>query len=552
MAADGFLSADVRSRRAEADKLLHLAALAESYSVHDPDVMVEVLVEGFVRIGGEGTPKVSEFLALEAAGLMGCSPATAAGKLADVLDLKHRHQFLWRAVQELELETWKGLWAARRCRVLDGATADKVANTWLERQEGLAWSAAKDLLEQLIVALDVEAAAQKEALALSERKVSIWDHRHGTLKLTARLAALDARYLDAAVDQLAGVLERIHLADDEQPWPLESKDELRSAALGILAHPAYALALLQQDTQQPLVTTEVPNESLAGLSPQAWAALMADPPTVDEDVVVPDPGPHVLSGREIAELRYRAPAPPPEWALPPREPPDDGLPPDPAVDAACSSSPVGGCQGWTVPTSAPGRRPPCCCTGHTCGTIDVPPSKLRPRAQVVIHLNAADLIAYGQGVPRGSAWIEKAGHVTIETLTRMLRHSDVVAKPIVDLNELPVEDRYAPSSALRESVEYLFPVEAFPFATRSSRGLQIDHTISWGRGPDGGKTELPNLAPLGVKAHNAKTAGYWHCQPARPGQLLWRSPLGFRYLRSPGGTTRLDDHHLYRDVCPVS
>ena len=300
--------------------------------------------------------------------------------------------------------------------------------------------------------------------------------KHGTLKLTARLSALDARYLDAAVEQIAGVLERIHLTDDDIDWPIETKNELRSAALGILAHPAYALALLQQDAQQPLPLREPPEEEPSPVSP-------------------------------------------------------------PAVDA-----------GGEHP-AAPGRRPPCCCGGHTCGTITVPLSKLRPTAQVIVHLNSADLIAHGQGNPRGSAWIEQAGHVTIETLTRMLRHSNVTVKPVVDLNELPTEDRYAPSAALREAVEYLFPVEAFPFATRSSQGLQQDHTSPWGTGPFSGKTELRNLAPLGVKVHNAKTAGYWSTRQVRPGQLWWRSPLGYQYLRSAAGTTRLDDHHLYASVC---
>lgn len=541
-AADSFLSAAVAARRAEADKLLHLAELAESYSCHDPEVFVEVLVEGFVRIGGDGTPSVSEFLSLEAAGLMGCSPSTAAGKLADVLDLKHRHQFLWRAVQELELEHWKALWAAHRCRALDMTTADRIANTWLKRQEGLPWSAAKDLLEQLIVALDPDAAAQKEALALTERKVNVFDHQHGTLKLTARLSALDARYLDAAVEQIAGVLERIHLTDDDIDWPIETKNELRSAALGILAHPAYALALLQQDAQQPLVTAEVPNQPPAGLPEEVWQALLANPPEA-QGASEPPPAPpsdaEPLTKRRLAELLWEEPAPPPGWALPLREPPEEEPSPvsPPAVDA-----------GGEHP-AAPGRRPPCCCGGHTCGTITVPLSKLRPTAQVIVHLNSADLIAHGQGNPRGSAWIEQAGHVTIETLTRMLRHSNVTVKPVVDLNELPTEDRYAPSAALREAVEYLFPVEAFPFATRSSQGLQQDHTSPWGTGPFSGKTELRNLAPLGVKVHNAKTAGYWTTRQVRPGQLWWRSPLGYQYLRSAAGTTRLDDHHLYASVC---
>jgi len=67
---------------------------------------------------------------------------------------------------------------------------------------------------------------------------------------------LDARYLDAAVDRVADILAV------EQPG--QTKTILRAKALGVLANPAYALALLQRAAQPSLLDDPVDVPAEAG------------------------------------------------------------------------------------------------------------------------------------------------------------------------------------------------------------------------------------------------------------------------------------------------
>ncbi len=69
------------------------------------------------------------------------------------------------------------------------------------------------------------------------------------MQVSAQLDVLDAKYLDAAIEQIAALLPG---ADPTAAGV--SKAELRARALGALAHPAYALALQQQAAAQPTLT----------------------------------------------------------------------------------------------------------------------------------------------------------------------------------------------------------------------------------------------------------------------------------------------------------
>lgn len=240
-------------RYGAAQKLEAMCALAEAYQVGYDDV-VEVLAEKFERVGGVGTPKVSEFVTMELAALLGCSVADATGKLADALNLKHRHPALFAAVMELELDQWRALKAARMCAELSPETAARVTDRWLPRQEALPTGRALSVLTKLIIEADAELAARKERAAREQRGVHVWGLDHGAMNLTGRLDVLDARYLDAAVNRIAGIL-----AADQ---PDATKDVLRAKALGVLANPAYALALQQRDLQQSLLEPPAPSDDV--------------------------------------------------------------------------------------------------------------------------------------------------------------------------------------------------------------------------------------------------------------------------------------------------
>ncbi|QNP56301.1 DUF222 domain-containing protein [Tessaracoccus defluvii] len=261
--AESIRSADEWRRRAEVEVILGICRFAEGYSV-DRDELVEALVERQIRLGGDGTPLVSEFVSLELAGLLRCSPTVAGNRIVEALDLKHRHPGLLAAVEAFESEPSWALRAARRCHQLSIELADRVTDRWLTRIRGLGWTAAFNLLERLIVSTDAELAAERERRARESRGVYVWGLDDGVMNLTGRLDATDARWFDDALSQVAAVLEAEH--------PGLTAEQRRAKAVGVLAHPALALALLQR-AAQPLL----PLDGKPGRLPWSRAPRVACP-----------------------------------------------------------------------------------------------------------------------------------------------------------------------------------------------------------------------------------------------------------------------------------
>lgn len=158
------------------------------------------------------------------------------------------------------------------------------------------------------------------------------------------------------------------------------------------------------------------------------------------------------------------------------------------------------------------------------------------RATVVVHI-AADTIGDAAGVTR----IEDVGPLDTETLKAFLADSNVTVRPVIDLNTIPPVDAYEVPDRLRRMVQWRNPVEVFPFSTRRSRGLDLDHTepYDWHAPPGAGQTRGDNLGPLSRRVHRAKTARVWQVDQTDPGVFVWTSPTGHRYEVSPEGTTPL-------------
>ena len=74
-------------------------------------------------------------------------------------------------------------------------------------------------------------------------------------------------------------------------------------------------------------------------------------------------------------------------------------------------------------------------------------------------------------------------------------------------------------------------------ALRTTSGVDLDHTDPYRPGVKG-QTRIGNLAPLSRGVHRAKTAGFWVLDQPSPGQLVWTSPLGYRYDVTEIGTRR--------------
>src|SRR5690606_15877452 len=122
------------------------------------------------------------------------------------------------------------------------------------------------------------------------------------------------------------------------------------------------------------------------------------------------------------------------------------------------------------------------------GTITTPLHKLRPRLGIAVHLHVDALGNLG-----GAARVDRAGHITVETLAEALQGIDITVQPVIDLNDVPAEDQYVPSARPREAVALAAPHQLFPFSGRTTPSLDLDHTVPYrARGP--GQTRLGNLA----------------------------------------------------------
>lgn len=517
-------------RRTDARQLELLVELAAHYRVGYEDVM-DVLVEGLRRYGGDGTPAASEFLALEVGALLGCTPGKACGVIADALDLRYRHEVLWDAVQRLELEAARACRAAHLCHVLSAEAAAWAGQQWLAKQSGLGWTAAFNLLEKLIIEADPAAAAEREAAALEARDVFFWRSRDGVAGISGSLDLLDAKYLESMIDQIADLLR--------EQEPQAARGVMRAKALAALSSPAYALSLLQSAAQQSLPIAAPRSAEADGDGNPGVVAVEAAPKAAAVLAVTGDIGrggiPAAAEDAEWGEGLQEPANPYPQeqplepaylgWPrhrdIPPTNPPNV-LIPDEWAQRASRAARLNPHTAGDDGTGAP---------GHVCGTIAVPVGKLLPRVVLNVHVN---IDANGELSP--AARVERAEYVTTVTLASLLDGRQVRVQPVIDLNHAPVEDGYAPSAVLRRAVGLAYDHDMFPYATGPVTTCDMDHTEAYRPGHRG-QTRLDNLAPINRRAHRAKTAGIWRLR--RVEALHWTSPLGFEYLVTPERTQLL-------------
>ena len=161
-----------------------------------------------------------------------------------------------------------------------------------------------------------------------------------------------------------------------------------------------------------------------------------------------------------------------------------------------------------------------------------------PGPQVTLYVHLTDeAIRTGAGVAR----VEDVGPVTAGLVRDWLAHANVTVRPVIDLNQMPAVDAYEIPTRIAEAVRLRSPVDCFPYATSTRRGLDLDHTQPYRHPDDGGppgQTRQDNLAPLTRAHHRVKTHGHWQVRQVYDGVLVWRSPHGRHYLVDHTGTTR--------------
>lgn len=294
-ASDALVASLAKVLEAEAEQVVLAAHWADLHAPADVSAPTSPFEEGVRRTGAEGTPEVIEFAGAELAALLGLSTHAGEQRIADAMNLRHRHPLLWDRLRAGAVRVWLATKVARRCAATH-LTQEQAF--WVDAQTtpyigSLPPGRFLALVEAKIAAADPEAAAARAEQQALERFVRCGQtDEHGLKTLVARARAGDVLYVVAVLDRIAGIL-----ASQGDPDSLEVR---RAKALRVLANPARALALLLDadgsaatpapDSAPPegLFLTGAdglrePAERLSG----DWAE--PDPQEPDDPVTGPDP-----------------------------------------------------------------------------------------------------------------------------------------------------------------------------------------------------------------------------------------------------------------------
>ena len=255
-----------RVRRAAESELLQLAA-AWADAHPDPDDRGESVRAGRVEpatldgLGSEDTDEEPDCwrgvprIAWDAAAAFGCavgrSTVGAERMIRDALILRHRLPRHWAMVVDGSLEVFR----ARRVADLVAGYPDDVCDHIDEHVGPVAATAGlvtlDRKLEEAMLELHAEQVELDRLAALAARHVTVNEsslQHTGTGDLTAHADWADLTAFDATVSALAA---RLAEEDEAAGRPPESLDERRARALGILADPGRAKAMLDGSPERP-------------------------------------------------------------------------------------------------------------------------------------------------------------------------------------------------------------------------------------------------------------------------------------------------------------
>ena len=165
-----------------------------------------------------------------------------------------------------------------------------------------------------------------------------------------------------------------------------------------------------------------------------------------------------------------------------------------------------------------------------CTTADLPDDiKLPPARQVVLHAHLhATTAADGSIVFGPTGRLEEGQRLVLLDHVKAWcgdTHTQVVIKPVIDLNTQLATDAYAIPDRLREQVVLRDRTCVFPWCTSPARACQIDHVVPHdppaaadGR-PQPGPTATHNLAALCTRHHRLNTHGRWPYTVTGPGSF---------------------------------
>ena len=164
---------------------------------------------------------------------------------------------------------------------------------------------------------------------------------------------------------------------------------------------------------------------------------------------------------------------------------------------------------------------------------------LTPLARKVVlhvHLHEAALRSSG-----GVARIEGFGPITVARLADLLHGSVVRVQPVKDLSDRVRCTAYEHPESLRDQVHLVTGGDYWPWATSTSRTVDLDHPIPYdhgdrGREPPPDQTGSHNSGPLGRRHHRWKTHAGYRSRQCGEGRYVWVTPHGLGFLIDHTGT----------------
>ena len=357
-AVDRLYVARVEAEAASFELAAHFADLHPGEAL-DPASSLRPGRERAVRLGGRGTPLVSEFAAAELGARMRMGTWSARRYLGDALEVRHRLPLLWARVVSREARVGSVRLVASRTRRLSPEAAAYVDRAMVEVVDGsLPWGRFESLLEGVVVAADpVAAAVREEERALVQFAKRTRASEAGTAGFYVRSTVGVIARVEATVLFVAEALRAFGDAED--------LDARKVKAVVVLCNPTRAVELLAGyaalrartvDVELPLGRRRPGRRP--GRRPAAGPSSVRSPRRAGPDGclrppgrVHPRPAPALPGDRSTASRSRPDDGPP---TLPPGRWPAAGPPPGRDPDPAPDPGPSLG-----VPvSSSTGRR--CC------------------------------------------------------------------------------------------------------------------------------------------------------------------------------------------------
>ncbi|AXE39326.1 DUF222 domain-containing protein [Acidipropionibacterium virtanenii] len=227
-ASDRLVEADTAVRRAEADRLVAVAEMIDTYPAPTP-IVSSLAAERVVSAGAAGAGVVGEFVALEVGALLGLGEPAAWSLVHDVANLRSRHPRLWAAVDGLRVEAWQARKVALAAEELSAEAARWVDARLADLWGSVPWPRIRRRLAGLIVRADADLARRRAEIVRRDRFLSIRHLGDGTSAIGGLIDTGAALQLEAVI---ARATSRMRKAGATEPLPV-----LAARALEELATP---------------------------------------------------------------------------------------------------------------------------------------------------------------------------------------------------------------------------------------------------------------------------------------------------------------------------